>query len=38
MKEEMERRRKVKELVERFKKEGVPYPLPRIEDVETGRE
>jgi len=35
----IERKRKVKELTERFLREGIPYKnLPTVEDVERGRE
>ena len=38
MKKEVDRKRKVKEIVERFKREGIPYVLPTAKDVEENRE
>ncbi len=38
MKKEIERKKKIKELVEKFKREGIPYELPTAKDVEEGRE
>ncbi len=37
MAEELEQRRKIREMVEKFKKEGIPYVLPTAKDVEEGR-
>ncbi len=38
MKKDVDRKRKVKEIVERFKREGIPYALPTAKDVEENRE
>lgn len=35
---EMIRRKRVMELVERYKREGVPHKLPRLSDLLEGRE
>ncbi len=38
MKKEVDKKRKVKEIVEKFKREGIPYALPTAKDVEENRE
>ncbi len=38
MKKEVDKKRKVKEIVEKLKREGIPYALPTAKDVEENRE